>query len=443
MGKYCQPEVKTLLIPSNLDLEKILKSNPPGFKVKIDFFYYLIHLMKEIPMRRKDLIGAKFIPLHSVLLQRKRHNYRDYLDYLVKHQIFKENRQYIVGGGKSRSFNLTEPFIESPCIFIEIKDKLLIKKITEDFAIDPLVEEEYQYLTKWFLDEKISMNTEEAIKFSYDQYLIGKNSGQKNALQKHWIRLLKIKQFELGYKWFNIDGTAGRLHTNLTNMDKGLRNFLRYDGQKIVSVDIKNSQPFLSIEILKEKYPNLNYNTSTTPNSNTIMLVDSDVHLYVQKVVNGEFYKFLIEEFEAEYGKNYFGKGVDFSDKKKQVKELVFRIIFSKVKSPIKGIKVFRKLFPSVLRAFNECKAGEHNRLAIRLQRIEANLVLRKACKIIAEEFPNVRIWTIHDSILTTEGNEDLVKNVLKRVLKEAIGFEPQLHEELLYNEIKDLKKAA
>ena len=68
MGTYCQQEVTTLLIPENLDLEKIIEKHPPNFKYKIDFFYYFIHLMKEIPSRRKEFIGAKHIPLYSPLL---------------------------------------------------------------------------------------------------------------------------------------------------------------------------------------------------------------------------------------------------------------------------------------------------------------------------------------------------------------------------------------
>ncbi|MFN5850155.1 MAG: hypothetical protein ACK43K_16825, partial [Chitinophagales bacterium] len=57
---------------------------------------------------------------------------------------------------------------------------------------------------------------------------------------------------------FTIDNNAGRLYTVLTQIKKELRQFIRYNGKKLVAVDIKNSQPYLSSVLFSEEHYNLN-----------------------------------------------------------------------------------------------------------------------------------------------------------------------------------------
>ena len=70
---------------------------------------------------------------------------------------------------------------------------------------------------------------------------------------------------------------------------------------------------------------------------------------------------------------------------------------------------------------------GKHNTLAILLQHLEATLVLQRACKIISQEKPDIPIFTLHDSIITTVGNEKYVHDILANVLLDAIGIAPKL----------------
>jgi hypothetical protein len=46
--------------------------------------------------------------------------------------------------------------------------------------------------------------------------------------------------------YYSVDDNVGRFHSNLTNIKKELRNYITYDDQKLVNIDIKNSQPFFS-----------------------------------------------------------------------------------------------------------------------------------------------------------------------------------------------------
>ena len=76
------------------------------------------------------------------------------------------------------------------------------------------------------------------------------------------------------------------------------------------------------------------------------------------------------------------------------------------------------------------------NFLAVLLQRIESYLVLEIICKRIALERPKLPIYTIHDSIVTTIGNEEYVKSIMVEMLKSYIGHEPKLKFE--YWQIED-----
>ncbi|AHW62351.1 hypothetical protein FH5T_20015 [Draconibacterium orientale] len=52
------------------------------------------------------------------------------------------------------------------------------------------------------------------------------------------------------------------------------------------------------------------------------------------------------------------------------------------------------------------------------MQRIESEVILRKVVSRIASEKPNLPIFTIHDSVATTVGDEKYVKNVMKEEIK-------------------------
>ena len=115
------------------------------------------------------------------------------------------------------------------------------------------------------------------------------------------------------------------------------------------------------------------------------------------------------------------------------VRKQAKKIIFSSIFSPNKAIgynqemKIFKETFPDVYEIYRSIKQNEHRTLACLLQNLEAKLVLHTACKIISEERPEIPLYTLHDSIITTKGNEEFVYQVLYDVLLNAIGIPPTL----------------
>ena len=66
----------------------------------------------------------------------------------------------------------------------------------------------------------------------------------------------------------------------------------------------------------------------------------------------------------------------------------------------------------------------------IMLQAMEAEIVLNRAARRINTEKRSLPIYTLHDCILTTKGNEDYVERIMKEEFAHCIGFQPHCKRE-------------
>ncbi|MBK8552799.1 MAG: hypothetical protein IPL53_17750 [Ignavibacteria bacterium] len=82
--------------------------------------------------------------------------------------------------------------------------------------------------------------------------------------------------------------------------------------------------------------------------------------------------------------------GVKKEDRQKFKKDFFGKIFFcnSRDHYTYKEAKLFKKLFPNVYRIVGHYKKEDYTQLAISLQRAEADLMINKVCKRIAEERP-------------------------------------------------------
>ena len=61
-----------------------------------------------------------------------------------------------------------------------------------------------------------------------------------------------------GYLDFTVDDFAGRVHTNFSRLKRELKTHLRIDGQRLIEIDIRNSQPtFLAIVAWQRRWTSL------------------------------------------------------------------------------------------------------------------------------------------------------------------------------------------
>jgi hypothetical protein len=119
---------------------------------------------------------------------------------------------------------------------------------------------------------------------------------------------------------------------------------------------------------------------------------------------------------------------------KQKVKEMVYTVFFSSnrfIGQPgAKPKRDFKLNFPEVYEVFRLIKVKDHTLLARLLQRIESTIMIQHAAKRIAEEKPSLPIFTIHDSIATTTGNEDYVESVIMEEVLKLTGLKVKIGKE-------------
>ena len=108
-------------------------------------------------------------------------------------------------------------------------------------------------------------------------------------------------------------------------------------------------------------------------------------------------------------------------------KKIILKIFYSKNSHFKEEKEVFRNLYPGVESLIGIIKCSDHRVLSILLMRMEAYLILDVVCEKLCELHPDLPIFTIHDSLLTTEGNEKLVEPIIIEELYMFIGITPTL----------------
>lgn len=74
------------------------------------------------------------------------------------------------------------------------------------------------------------------------------------------------------------------------------------------------------------------------------------------------------------------------------------------------------------------------------MQRIESEIILNRVAKRIEIERPDLPLFTIHDSVVTSVGNELYIQFVMKEEMENAIGLSPNMKIEYWKPENIDLQ---
>ena len=444
--------------------------------LKWDELLYIISRMeyKIFSKKYRDL-SDDYIPFPSDELKSYRGDYNQYLKFLSKIRILKKlnystdqnqctkykfdyKKAYYLG---YRTFDLEN---------IEIKRS--IRRQKSDYLFQGYKDKDVEHLTKWFdddlqFDEKKcsqllpSILTKKGITYN-------ENDDDSVTIRKY----LRIQSYnrsagELTHKNFRMSrnkDSDNRLHTNLTNLSKKLRQFVKYKGETLHSWDIKNSQPFfisILIEGLKNNNRNIirNINKVYGNNNNGIISTISSTFLsdkgfqeefetLKKWTLQGVFYDEVIGIYNLQKGKfdeyavkvfnvmtnKTFDKG--FKCKRDASKALTLRLLYSPGKKEDKHYKAFKSRFPKVCDFFIFLKnysGGEdsHKKFPKLLQHIEADCVIDNVTKKIAKKHPHAPIFTVHDSIVTTEEYIDEFQDLMYNYISEYTnGLIPKLSKE-------------
>lgn len=463
----------TFYIPSCIDFDFIESQYPPNFKpYKRDKLAYLLHKISSMGSSNKSNFSSDgFVCLYSPALQNIISNYPQYLDYASSAGLIEKNNSYLVGKF-SKSYRLT---IENT---IEVSnyiptDFTLIAALKKYRNINKKTIVNHNHLNKWF-NGKLVIDSDLVTAFLEEEWLL-KNGNEalwdfdnaKKVFKSPYQQLVfsKISAEQLASGDYNLkrDDNGYRYHSNLTNMRGLIRNAVTYDGQKLVAVDIKNSQPYFSFLLLEKKFWSqiwtffnkepkksvkddpklistlfnrikLNKNKDRITKASIIMLGDmmlalmdkgleEDVKNYKDLVVTGQLYEYLEEHFKRELDL----PTIDRDTAKVALLQAFFsdnRFIGTDEAAPK---RCFSQLFPSVYKVFSTVKRKNKRTLALLLQNIESYFIVDVISRRIGTEYPDLPIFTIHDSIVTTVGNEALVSRIISEELEKGIGVAPTL----------------
>lgn len=436
-----------VFIPNNLDLDEHITVIQPFKEFKLEKAEYILGLIFEIPACNKDIVDKDgFVPINAKTLESVVWDYAKYLNYFIESNVI-ETDGYYVNNEKSRAYRYTEEYNTQVKAIIRIKEYSGCNHIK--FVRG---KKKYAHLFKWFNDD-LDIDFEAAVNFLQFELENELNMGkmERRDIIDRFNRSL-VNVFKIHYRRYNVkvDENISRLHSPLTNLRSNLRTFLRYKGEKLASIDIRNSQPYFSSRLFdldfwdnaRQKNEGSGYdykvgikdivskrcNISIEEVIVYIMIWKSnetqyrvEFDKYITLLLEGQLYEYfqpiLIEELGPEY--------IDRTLVKRQILMCLYsdNKYFKHEKAATK--RIFKQHFPNVYDLFATIKQRDKRHLSWILQRIESMAMLEVITKKIATERPELPLFTIHDSIMTTEGNEGYVAEILESELTTLIGYAP------------------
>lgn len=463
-----------LYIPENLNFQQLKKQYPT--RIKGDHLLYICHsiIMAKI-YNDEDTLAEKrkgYVPLSATKLKAIIRDYKPCIDYLIDAGVILCDQSY-EAGVISKGYAFTEEYTGVKYACITASDYILRRNLHNKMYTAreqrSKRKRKYNHLVKWLKAEGLQIDSSGAYRWieeheAQELCKINEEYKTRKAREAHKKLLIDtcegykviVDQIKQGHFTWSVDETGYRFHTILTRMKKELRQFLSYEGQKMVAVDISCSQPYLSLILLQKSF----WKTEKKPKSltvgkvydikdkttrineslYTIMFPESSKTLYSKDFQDDDFFTTLVTQGELyNYMKEILPlpKGEDQicmneGEIKANIKRRVLHILYCDEgnpynRSPTADLPVFQRAFPEVARIFSLIKSGDYKLLPALLQRIESKLVLDIICKRISKEKPDLPIFTIHDSIVTVEGYEFYTKDIMTETLAEFVGYLPNL----------------
>jgi hypothetical protein len=344
-------------------------------------------------------------------------NYMTAMTLLKTSGIIECDNVYSKIGGKALGYRFNNKYV-SKLITVQISKPTIFKKITSNVNKERnLVADEYKTYRDFFINN-FSIDYDNALLYLDNWYnkeleLIHSTSPLNSPLcssfldkyiklnNKYNFLFMSISSINDGNLFFRYSNTNGRIDTNLTNLKAELKQFI--NTPNLYQIDIVNSQPFILSLLLNSPLC-------------SSFLDKKELEKYTDWTSAGIFY----EMFEREY----FNKTSKVLTRK-QIKDLMFCIFYSKNGSYIKEKNIFKSIFPTIMKFIDEQKKDKHNEFSIKLQKIESKICINIICKELDKE--NIKYYTIHDAWLVDEKNIKKTRDIIIRKFYDNFYRRPEL----------------
>jgi hypothetical protein len=187
------------------------------------------------------------------------------------------------------------------------------------------------------------------------------------------------------------------MHTNFTILKSFIRkNCLTISGEETCELDIKNSQPLFLNKIIME---------------HGLEIVDKvEWQLFSWLTSKGLFYQWIMDNSSIK--------------DKKLVKEMIYKVFFGK-NFRNKSDELFKSLLPTIYQfiKFYKKKCKDYRVLSHQLQKLESDLIFNKIILEIIEEYPDIKIVTVHDSLIIPISKKNIVEEIFNRNLEKEFNI--------------------
>ncbi len=365
-------KITAFFLPKNLDVEAIRTAYRAEYAEKLLFFISCIHFCK---VTRGDLAFDAFIGLKAEILGKfiRLGDVKKVKEELLKRGIIETDNQYLVG---------------KKCIGYRLTDQYRSEKVCRVPALYPK-EQDISLAQLQDMEQYIKTNLERVTIEPEALEILDADS--KKSVGAYTYGFISYHFIRDKNWFFATDPKTGRVFHNVANLNKELRPFLRLDGHKLIEVDISNCQPMLLYSFYDDKK-------------------SAEAIRYKAIVESGKFYEVIQAVTTQE---------------RQTTKKRFMSFAFGEPHHKNKVSKAFNILFPELGKIINSIKADDYTALAIALQKLEADLVIKAVvplCKKMA-----IPVLTVHDSILTFPEHREIVSKLIKQQCEALYGLTPML----------------
>jgi hypothetical protein len=145
--------------------------------------------------------------------------------------------------------------------------------------------------------------------------------------------------------------------------------------------------------------------------SNTSWVREDEFEIFKEITKNGTYYQYLMQNLHI--------------SNKKEAKELTYKVLFGRNSTNSKADKLFKQVFPTIhnfIRLYKKEK-GDYKILAYDLQKMESNLIFNKIIRKVMDINPEIKIITVHDSIITSKKNRNEINAIFQTELINEFNF--------------------
>ena len=366
-------------------ISKLKKIQYQNKNLKPSFLIDIVHnLILKYYFKRENLFNLNA----TILKEKYGHLYNFYIKYLLDNNILELKKNYLKGKN-SRVYSLCNDILTDKIGRYRNSDKTLLKKYINryyQFEIDN------NDLISPDIKDKLILDLY-SVKIEYEKSIFFLTSLKDEDISIYNRNRYSVDSINENHIFYHFDH-FGRMHSNYTILKTFLRkNCLLIGGEETCEIDIKNSQPLFLSKLIKD--------------IESRWVNKDELDLFTILVRNGNYYQYLIDNLGLK--------------DKSEAKEMTYKVFFGKNHQNSKWDNMFKDLFPTI-HHFIKLYKREHNDykvLAYTLQRMESKLIFEDIIRTIMIINPDIKIVTVHDSIIVQRRWRDFVTSIFDSKLTE------------------------